>query len=53
MAKTRCDDCRNECDQAELIWPIPDIHERIEPGCVVPAGECRQCGALSYLTEPI
>jgi hypothetical protein len=34
------------------VFPdIPGLVERLEPGCVVPAGECPACGALAYSTK--
>ncbi|MCV7247671.1 hypothetical protein H7J07_05460 [Mycobacterium koreense] len=36
-------------DEDALTWPIPDLDERLEPGGVVPAGECPSCGALAYV----
>ena len=30
---------------------VTDIQERIDPGCVVPAGQCPECGALAYITD--
>lgn len=31
--------------------PIKDIHERVEPGETMPAGECPDCGALAHLAS--
>jgi hypothetical protein len=31
---------------------IADIQERLDPGGVVPAGQCPECGALAYLETP-
>lgn len=45
----RCDNCGFTCHESKLIWPIPHLNERVEAGGVVPAGECPECGALSYL----
>lgn len=49
----QCDNCHFLIDEAseEAMNPIRDLQERIEPGGVVPAGECPQCGALMYLVE--
>lgn len=47
-APCRCFDCGHECRAGDLAM-IHDIQERIAPGEIVPAGECPQCGALSYL----
>lgn len=47
--------CGN-CDEVypgrdlRVRWPnIPDLDCRIDPGGIVPSGECPQCGALVYL----
>jgi len=47
----RCDDCGHQCSDDELkvtLYQIPHLLERIEPGGIVPAGECPNCGALTY-----
>lgn len=43
-----CDNCGHECktDQVEMI---ADAQERLTPGGVVPAGQCPECGGLTYL----
>lgn len=51
--ETRC-----ECGNCEWTGPesklgcelgdVPDLYERLDPGGVVPAGECPECGALAY-----
>lgn len=43
-----CDNCEwggaeDECVEAK------DLHARLTPGAIVPAGECPECGALAYL----
>ena len=39
---------------ARVFPDIPDLLSRIEPGGVVPAGECPDCGALVYpLNAPV
>lgn len=45
-----CDNCQHEC-RADELEMVSDIQERITPGCIVPAGQCRECGALSYLKD--
>ena len=46
-----CDSCTRKYareDALPCIWPnIPGINERLEPGGIVPLGECL-CGALVY-----
>lgn len=47
-----CDDCGHVCPISD-VEDITDVQERLEPGCIVPAGACPKCGALSYITpEP-
>ena len=43
-----CDNCRLYCTVSEL-HPIADLEQRLDPGGVVPAGQCPHCGALAYL----
>ena len=47
-AMCQCDNCGHEC-RAKKLDMITDIQERLDPGFVVPAGQCPECGALSYL----
>ncbi len=54
----RCDNCRalfkGEGKLATVFPDIPDLLSRIEPGGMVPAGECPDCGALVYpLNAPV
>jgi len=42
-----CDNCDWEGGDDDLDM-ISDIEERIDPGCIVPAGQCPECGALAY-----
>lgn len=46
---TECDNCGAIRSQHALVWPIPDVCERVLPGGTMPAGECPDCGALAYL----
>ena len=57
-ALLRCDNCWaffKGTDKLARVFPdIPDLLSRIEPGGVVPAGECPDCGALVYpLNAPV
>lgn len=44
----RCDNCGAQARESGLD-PIQDLEQRLDPGGVVPAGQCPSCGALSYL----
>jgi len=48
----RCDNCwalfKGEGKLARVFPDIPGLLSRIEPGGMVPAGECPDCGALVY-----
>jgi len=49
--KVKCDNCGFETNQVNLkvsLADIPDLGKRLDPGGVVPAGECPKCGALTY-----
>lgn len=52
MANVQCDNCGLiiDDDTEMQMNPIRDLEQRIEPGGVVPAGECPECGALMYLS---
>lgn len=54
----RCDNCwalfKGDGKLARVFPDIPGLLERIEPGGIVPAGECPDCGALVYpLNAPV
>lgn len=47
-----CDDC-GWTGALEETQPIYDFWSRVEPGGIMPAGECPRCGVLAYLlTRP-
>lgn len=48
-AAVACDNCQFRGVGAELEL-ITDIEERLDPGGIVPAGQCPVCGALAYLS---
>lgn len=50
-----CDNCQDlaEDDAIVPLHEVPDLFLRIEPGQTVPAGECRKCGALTYVVKEI
>ena len=47
-------DTKHTCDNCGIVWTadelerIEDIENRIDPGSVVPSGECPACGSLCY-----
>ncbi len=47
-----CDNCGRGYEREEQlkhVFPdIPDLLQRLDVGCTVPAGECPECGALVY-----
>jgi len=46
-----CGNCDWEGTANELGCPLdetPDLHERLDPGSVVPAGECPECRCFAY-----
>ena len=50
-------DGKHKCDNCGIVWTgdelerIEDIENRIDPGSIVPSGECPECGALCYPVE--
>jgi hypothetical protein len=48
--KARCDSCGTLWDEDELE-PIDDLHQRVAPGEIMPAGQCpdEDCGAVCHL----
>ena len=40
-----CDECDWAGTQFDMN-PIDDVHQRVEPGQLMPAGECPVCGVL-------
>lgn len=47
----KCDNCECTGEPEIELADIPDLFQRIEPGGVVPSGECPECGALCYPVE--
>lgn len=47
-----CDNC-NLVHKATALKGIDSFLERLEPGGVVPSGECPDCGALCYPVETV
>lgn len=47
-SRCKCDSCGDICKHEDLRW-INDAEDRLDAGSIVPAGECKKCGSLSYL----
>ncbi len=50
----KCDNCAWSGPESKLgrdLENTPDLDMRLDPGGVVPAGECPKCGALAYLVD--
>lgn len=45
-----CDDCSEETMSQDLDM-VTDIEERVNPGFIMPAGQCPHCGALAYYAD--
>jgi hypothetical protein len=45
----KCDNCDHVCKKSSSNL-IKKLHERVEPGGIMPGGECPECGALMYPT---
>ena len=41
-----CPGCDSQVSDDEIIYPVPEVEERVLPGEVMPAGECPACGEL-------
>jgi len=46
MARHICPGCGQHLDDDALVWPVPDVGEKVLPGEMMPAGECPDCGSL-------
>lgn len=50
----KCDNCQWEGLESELgcdLEETPDLDQRLDPGSVVPVGECPECGCFAYIVE--
>jgi len=48
----KCDNCQwtgIESQLGKTLFQIHRLAERLDPGSVVPAGECPKCGSFAYL----
>ena len=51
--KDQCDNCGwKGKPKINAFADIPNLFERLDPGGVVPSGECPECGALCYPIKP-
>lgn len=50
-ARFTCDCCGWNGSHDDLDERIPDAEERLNAGCIAPAGACPDCGALAYYTD--
>lgn len=50
---TVCDNCGKECQAEELkpLGEVTNLRERLDPGAMIPHGECRDCGCFCYAKE--
>ena len=48
--KLKCDNCGYVVDGQDDANSIKNLHERVEPGGIMPGGECPKCEALMYPT---
>jgi hypothetical protein len=48
-----CDNCSNVfvSEEENNLDSIPNLRDRLDPGGMVPSGECPLCGALAYPLE--
>jgi hypothetical protein len=46
-----CDNCQWEGSNFLPLGECPDLHERLDPGAEVPAGDCPECDCFCYLTD--
>ena len=51
MTAYACQNCTYSTQDRDQLLPIRDIHQRVEPGEPMPAGECPECGALVHLED--
>ena len=47
LVRFQCENCRKLWMEAQLK-PVKDVTERVDPGEVMPAGECPDCGAVCH-----
>lgn len=50
--KSKCDNCNWTGEPLFELHEIEDLLERIDPGGIVPSGECPKCDCLCYPDTP-
>ena len=50
IPRAQCQSC-DWTGPADLCGPLKNAHERVQPGDVMPAGECPECRASAMLDE--
>ena len=46
-----CQNCPFTTTDRDQLRTVADIHQRVEPGEPMPAGECTECGALCHVED--
>lgn len=49
MGTFKCDNCQFATSDENQMSQIKDIWERVDPGGIMPSGECPHCNALMYV----
>lgn len=49
----RCNNCDFQTDEHEAFPDVENLRQRLEPGDIMPSGQCPECGAFvhEYTTE--
>lgn len=55
VSVVECGNCfwRGECNDAKPLIEVDDLQQRLDPGSIVPFGECPKCKAFVYLFENV
>ena len=51
IPRSQCDDCGWTGPDTKIkvaLGEVPYLYERLDPGSIVPSGECPKCGSLCY-----
>ncbi len=46
-----CGNCSSAWTEEQLVLPMADLDQRLDPGSEVPSGDCPLCGAFCYICE--